>query len=120
MARLSLTVTIIAIALVCVFAAEKELYSDRYDDINIEDILANEKLRTQYYNCLAGIARCKTADAKFFSDVIGEALQTQCRKCTEKQKNLLDTLVDWYTKNKPEDWETFIRRTIERAQKKNA
>ncbi|KYQ48779.1 Putative odorant-binding protein A10 [Trachymyrmex zeteki] len=118
MARLSLIVTIIAVALACVFA-EKELYSDRYDDINIQEILANEKLRMQYYNCFLGIAPCRTADAKFFAGVIGEAIRTQCSKCTEKQKNLFDILVDWYTKNKPEEWETFVKKTIENIQNKN-
>ena len=57
---------------------------------------------------------------RVISEVIGEALQTQCGKCTEKQKNLLDSLVDWYTKNKPEEWEAFIKKTIEKAQNKNA
>ncbi|KAG5308016.1 PEB3 protein, partial [Acromyrmex insinuator] len=119
MARLSLIVTIIAVALACVFA-EEEFYSDRYDDININEILANEKLRTQYYNCFLGTAPCKTADAKFFAGVIGEAMQTQCKKCTEKQKNLLDILIDWYTKNKPEEWEAFIKKTLENVQNKHA
>ncbi|KYN27880.1 PREDICTED: ejaculatory bulb-specific protein 3-like [Trachymyrmex cornetzi] len=119
MARLSLIVTIIVVALACVYA-EKEFYSSRYDDVNIQEILENEKLRAQYYNCFLGTAPCKTADAKFFAGVIGEAMQTQCRKCTEKQKNLLDTLVDWYTKNRPEEWEAFVKKTIENAQNKNA
>lgn len=53
------------------------------------------------------------------SGVIGEAIRTQCSKCTEKQKNLFDILVDWYTKNKPEEWETFVKKTIENIQNKN-
>jgi len=57
--------------------------------------------------------------SRMVSEVIGEALQTQCRKCTEKQKVLLDRLVDWYTTNQPEQWEAFIKKTIENAQRKN-
>ncbi|KAG5315282.1 PEB3 protein, partial [Pseudoatta argentina] len=116
MARISLIVMIIAVALTCVFA-EKELYSDRYDDININEILANEKLRTQYYYCFLGTAPCKTADAKFFAGIIDEAVQTQCRKCTEKQKNLLEILIDWYSKNKPEDWEAIIKKNFRERSK---
>jgi hypothetical protein len=52
------------------------------------------------------------------SGVISEAMQTQCRKCTEKQKALLDRMADWYTTNAPEQWEAFVRKTIEDAQKK--
>lgn len=65
MARLSLLLTIAAVVLTCVFA-EEDFYSNRYDDVDIEGILANEKLRLQYYNCFMDTAPCKTADAKFF------------------------------------------------------
>ncbi|XP_012531699.1 putative odorant-binding protein A10 [Monomorium pharaonis] len=120
MARLSFIVTIIAVTLACVLAEEYvELYSNRYDDVDIEGILTNDKLRMQYYQCFMGTSPCKTADAKFFNDVIGEALQTQCKRCTEKQKHLLDRLAEWYTANDPELWEAFIHKTIEDAQKKN-
>ncbi|XP_011870895.1 PREDICTED: putative odorant-binding protein A10, partial [Vollenhovia emeryi] len=88
MTRLSFIVTIVAVALVCVFA--QELYSDRYDDVDLDGILANEKLRIQYYNCFMDTSPCKTADAKFFKGIAGEAMQSQCRRCTEKQKEILN------------------------------
>ncbi|XP_011168346.1 putative odorant-binding protein A10 [Solenopsis invicta] len=112
MARLSFIVTIIAVALACVLA-EEELYSNRYDDIDIDRILENKKLRLQYYNCFMDTEPCRTADAKFFHEVISEAMQTQCRRCTEKQKVLLNRMADWYTQNAPEQWEAFIRKTLE-------
>jgi len=52
--------------------------------------------------------------------IFGEALQTQCKKCTQKQKELLDIIVDWYTKNKPKEWEALVAKSIEEAKKKNA
>lgn len=67
MARLSLILTIVAVVLTCVFA--EEFYSDRYDDVDIDGILTNEKLRLQYYNCFMDRAPCKTADAKFFKGI---------------------------------------------------
>jgi len=54
------------------------------------------------------------------SEIFGEALQTQCKKCTQKQKNFLDVIVDWYTKNKPEQWEALVAKSNEEAKKKNA
>jgi len=35
-------------------------------------------------------------------------MQTNCKKCTEKQKQLMKELEDWYIKNKPDDWQTLI------------
>lgn len=68
MARLSLILTIVAVVLACAFA-EQELYSSRYDDVDLDGILTNEKLRLQYYNCFMDRAPCKTADAKFFKGI---------------------------------------------------
>lgn len=68
MARISF-MTIIAIALAYVLA-EEELYSNRYDDVDFDGILTNEKLRKQYYNCFMDIAPCKTGDAKFFKGIV--------------------------------------------------
>lgn len=53
------------------------------------------------------------------SGVLGEAMQTQCKKCTEKQKALLDRMADWYTTNKPDAWEALIKKQVEDALKKS-
>lgn len=67
MARLIGIVTIIGIALACVLA--EDLYSDRYDDVDVLAIFNNEKLRDQYYQCVMSTGPCKTPDAKFFKDM---------------------------------------------------
>lgn len=67
MARLICTIAIIGIALMCVFAEEK--YDDKYDNIDVHAILANDKLRDQYYECFMATGPCVTADAKFFSSM---------------------------------------------------
>ncbi|XP_018394089.1 PREDICTED: ejaculatory bulb-specific protein 3-like [Cyphomyrmex costatus] len=118
MALFSYIATIISIALLCVLA--EELYSDRYDHIDAEGILQNDKLRDQYFNCFMETAPCVTADAKFFKEVASEALQTKCKRCTERQKEIMDAIVDWYTKNRPDQWEIFVAKTIENLKKKNA
>ena len=48
-----------------VFAAE-ELYDDKYDYINVDDIIANDRIRNQYFNCFLEKGPCLTPDAKFF------------------------------------------------------
>lgn len=56
----------------------------------------------------------------FISEIFGESLQTKCKRCTEKQKEMMDKVVDWYTKNKPDQWEALVTKSIENAKKKNA
>ncbi|EGI64540.1 Putative odorant-binding protein A10 [Acromyrmex echinatior] len=118
MARFSYFMTIISIALLCVSA--EELYSDRYDQIDAEDILQNDKLRDQYYNCFMETAPCVTADAKFFKGVMSEIIQTNCKKCTEKQKEMFTETKNWFTQNKPEQWEALVAKSAEDMKKKNA
>lgn len=45
--------------------AEK-LYSDKYDYVNIDEILANDRLRNQYYDCFIDADSCITPDSMFF------------------------------------------------------
>jgi len=68
MARLSYIVTIVSIALMCILA--EELYSDKYDHMDVSSILQNDKLRDQYYNCFMGTSPCTTADAKFLKGIL--------------------------------------------------
>ena len=53
------------IAAVCA-DSKKETYSDKFDYVNIKDILENTRLRSQYWKCFMDTAPCLTQDAKFF------------------------------------------------------
>ncbi|XP_011872329.1 PREDICTED: ejaculatory bulb-specific protein 3-like [Vollenhovia emeryi] len=117
MARLSYIV-IIGVALACALA--EELYSDRYDDVDVSSILQNDKKRAEYYGCLMDTSPCITGDAKFLKEVYGEAVLTNCKKCTEKQKNILNAISDWYTTNRPDEWNAVVAKITEEAKKKNA
>lgn len=52
------------------------------------------------------------------SEIFSEVLQTKCKRCTEKQKQNMDLIVDWYVKNKPKDWEAIVAKSIEDIRKK--
>ncbi|XP_032666719.1 ejaculatory bulb-specific protein 3-like [Odontomachus brunneus] len=120
MARLIGIVAIVGIALfMCVFAAE-ELYSSKYDDIDIQNILTNDRLRNQHRKCYMDLGPCTTSDMRFYKDFIGEAIVTKCKKCTEKQKKNLEILTEWYITNQPKQWEEFVAKVISDLRKKNA
>ncbi|EGI64541.1 Putative odorant-binding protein A10 [Acromyrmex echinatior] len=118
MVQLSYVVTIISITLLCVLA--EELYSDKYDNIDLTSILQNDKLRIEYFNCYLQKELCLTEDAKFFRGIANESIQTKCKKCTEKQKELLLMLQNWFVENEPEQWEMILAKASEDTKKKNA
>lgn len=45
--------------------AEDEKYSSKYDHIDINEVLANSRLRNQYVRCLINISPCTTGSARF-------------------------------------------------------
>lgn len=48
-----------------------------------------------------------------------EVFVTKCRKCTEKQKDNLAKIVEWYTKNQPDEWNTIVQKLMDDAKKLN-
>jgi len=42
-----------------------------------------------------------------------EAIQTKCKKCTEKQKEMIKQVTDWYINNKPDEWQLIFAKSIE-------
>ena len=90
------------------WACAEEHYSDKYDYTNVKEILANDKLREQYYTCLIGATPCVTPDAKFLRDHLPEVIVTKCKKCTEKQVENFDAVVKWYVDHQPEKWNAAV------------
>ncbi|EFN89731.1 ejaculatory bulb-specific protein 3 [Harpegnathos saltator] len=119
MAWLVSIVAIIGIALVSVLTAEEEFYSDKYDDIDVKSILENDRLREQYRDCFMDKGSCTTADMKFYKEIVGDAVTTKCKRCTEIQKQNVDIITDWYTKNEPDKWREFVVKSLEDSKKKN-
>lgn len=62
-----------------------ETYTDRYDHINIDEIIENRKLLVPYIKCTLDQGRC-TPEGRELKAHIKDAMQTSCSKCTEKQK----------------------------------
>lgn len=51
-------VALTLLALAATVYARPEQYTDRYDNVNIPEILANKRLRVPYIKCLLGEGKC--------------------------------------------------------------
>ncbi|KYM98241.1 PREDICTED: ejaculatory bulb-specific protein 3-like [Cyphomyrmex costatus] len=120
MARLShiaLVITVNVLVLMCILA-EEERYTDKYDDVDYHAALKNKTLRDEYYNCFMEIAPCQSPRQTALTGMFSEAYQTKCKKCTEKQKEMFSTIIDWYKKNEPDKWQLVVAKTVEDMKKK--
>ncbi|KAF5301379.1 hypothetical protein FQA39_LY10777 [Lamprigera yunnana] len=80
-----------------------ELYTDEFDNIDEDAILASERLVNNYISCAKTGKKC-TPDGKKFRELIPDALKTRCEKCTEVQKTKSKKILNWVIANKPDDF----------------
>ncbi|XP_049963300.1 ejaculatory bulb-specific protein 3-like [Schistocerca serialis cubense] len=97
-------VLVSALAVVAVTAAE-EKYTTKYDNVNLDHILGNDRLFNSYAQCLLedGDANC-TADGKELKRIIPDALSSECAKCNDKQKEGTKKVLKHLINHKPDVW----------------
>nr|AYN07339.1 chemosensory protein 11 [Yemma signatus] len=83
-------------------------YTTRFDNVNLDDILSNDRLYRKYYDCLMSRGKC-TPDGKELKERLPEAMRTRCEKCTPRQKAGAEKVVRFLLKKKPADYEALER-----------
>ncbi|XP_014292424.1 ejaculatory bulb-specific protein 3 [Halyomorpha halys] len=78
-------------------------YTTKYDNIDLDEILNNERLYKKYFECLSNKGKC-TPDGKELKDIIPEALATECKKCSEKHKKGAEKILKFMIEKKAEDY----------------
>ncbi|XP_068620564.1 allergen Tha p 1-like [Battus philenor] len=90
--------------LLCVVAASlAETYTDKYDNINLEEIKTNKRLLTAYANCVLDKGKC-SPEGKELKSHLKEAMETGCEKCTETQKKGTEDMIQHLIKEEIEIW----------------
>ncbi|XP_067004282.2 ejaculatory bulb-specific protein 3 [Anabrus simplex] len=88
------------------FSAAEETYTDKWDNVDLDEILGNDRLLKKYVDCLLADtdAGC-TTDGKELKKNVPDALTNECAKCTEKQKNGTEKVIRFLIDNKPDIWQ---------------
>lgn len=86
-----------------------EQYTDRYDDLDINEILANKRLLSTYIKCVLDQGRC-TSEGKAIKLHIKDAIQTGCEKCTETQKLKARQVVAHIREHEKTSWEDMKKK----------
>ncbi|MCP6484304.1 A10/OS-D family protein, partial [Klebsiella pneumoniae] len=72
---------------------ETSTYTNKYDNIDVEQVLASKRLVTSYVQCLLDKRPC-TPEGAELRKILPDALKTQCDKCTATQKNAALRVID--------------------------
>ncbi|KAG5885076.1 hypothetical protein JTB14_036645 [Gonioctena quinquepunctata] len=86
-----------------VVAVPIEHYATKYDHIDVEMILNNRRMVNHYAACLLNKGPCPPEGLEF-KRILPEALQTNCLKCTEKQKTVTMRAIKRLKKEYPKIW----------------
>nr|AEC04842.1 chemosensory protein [Batocera horsfieldi] len=78
-------------------------YTTKYDNIDLDEILKNDRLLRAYVDCLKGTKKC-TNDGEELKKVLPEAIDNDCAKCNDTQKNGARKVIRYLIKNKRDWW----------------
>ncbi|XP_028174915.1 allergen Tha p 1-like [Ostrinia nubilalis] len=99
------TFVLLALSLVVAvaYARPGAQYTDKWDHINVDEILESQRLLRGYVDCLLDKGRC-TPDGKALKETLPDALEHDCSKCTEKQKASSDKVIRHLINKQPDYW----------------
>ncbi|XP_050352514.1 allergen Tha p 1-like [Nymphalis io] len=80
-----------------------ETYTDKFDTIDIKEILENRRLLIPFVKCLLDQSKC-SPEGKELKSHIQEALENYCAKCTEAQKRSTRVVISHFINNEPDYW----------------
>ncbi|XP_034941253.1 ejaculatory bulb-specific protein 3-like isoform X2 [Chelonus insularis] len=79
------------------------MYTTKYDNIDIDSVINNERLMKNYIGCLMDENSC-TPDGLELKKNLPDALATDCASCSPAQKRMADKMYHHMIDNRPEDW----------------
>ncbi|XP_030749780.1 ejaculatory bulb-specific protein 3-like [Sitophilus oryzae] len=80
-----------------------DMYTTKYDNIDVDAILASKRLLRNYVNCLLDKGAC-TNEGKELKKYLADALATECSKCSETQKKIASKVLNELLLNHRDDW----------------
>ncbi|XP_063385784.1 allergen Tha p 1-like [Cydia fagiglandana] len=91
------------LALAAAASARPETYTNKFDNVDLEEILSNRRLLIPYLKCVLEQGKC-TPDGKELKSHIREALENNCEKCTETQRRGTRRVIAHLINNEADYW----------------
>ncbi|CAG9563929.1 unnamed protein product [Danaus chrysippus] len=94
---------LIILALVALASARPDENYDRYEYFDVDELVSNVRLLKAYIKCFLGEGKC-TPEGSEFKKWIPDAIQSNCGKCSDKQKHIVGRVIKAIIDNLPEEW----------------
>ncbi|KAL0820533.1 hypothetical protein ABMA28_006387 [Loxostege sticticalis] len=99
----SLVLVALSLLVAVAWARPSATYTDKWDHINVDEILESQRLLRGYVDCLLDKGRC-TPDGKALKETLPDALEHDCSKCTAKQKESSEKVIRHLINKQPDFW----------------
>ncbi|CAB3231651.1 unnamed protein product [Arctia plantaginis] len=84
-------------------ATQQRPHEIHCSNLHVAETLKNEKLYIAFLKCILELGKC-TAEGRELKSHITDALENECAKCTEKQKDGVKYVMKHMIKYKVDDW----------------
>jgi len=88
---------------------ETSTYPTRYDYIDVETVMNNERIIKILFNCVVNRGPC-TREGLELKRIIPDAIQTECAKCNDRQRKQAGKALAYLLTYKPEYWRMLIQK----------
>ncbi|KAK5647411.1 hypothetical protein RI129_002303 [Pyrocoelia pectoralis] len=100
------------LVLICVsvvIAAPPSKYTNKYDNVNVDMILQNDRVLNNYIKCLMEEGPC-TAEGRELRKTLPDALSSGCSKCNDRQKETSEKVIRHLMAKRKRDWDRLTRK----------
>ncbi|XP_050423215.1 uncharacterized protein LOC126834994 [Adelges cooleyi] len=97
-----LAVCCVAATVVDVQAAPSK-YTTKFDNVNVDEILNNDRLLNSYFKCLMDQGKC-TPEGEELKRWIPDAMDNNCKDCSEKQRQGAEKIIKFMAEKKKDMW----------------
>lgn len=99
--------TMVALLAMVVVLASAQKYTDKFDNIDVDRVLSNDRILNNYLKCLLDKGPC-TQEGRELKKTLPDALKTNCEKCSEKQKTSSRKVISHLEDRKPQEWKKLL------------
>ncbi|KAJ8925805.1 hypothetical protein NQ315_009655 [Exocentrus adspersus] len=99
---------VILFALLAIALADKT-YTSKYDNVDVDKILSNDRVLTNYIKCLMEEGPC-TSEGRELKRTLPDALSSGCTKCNAKQKQTAEKVMKHLMSKRNKDWERLTKK----------
>ncbi|XP_023018664.1 ejaculatory bulb-specific protein 3 [Leptinotarsa decemlineata] len=99
------------LVLFCVLAvvAAQNGYNSKYNNVDVDKILKNDRVLTNYVKCLMEEGPC-TPEGRELRKTLPDALKTGCDKCNPNQRSTAEKVMKYLMTKRAGDWERLTKK----------